>query len=270
VTQGGAELPPGVMEEVQRRLAAIEAEHEVRIVYACESGSRAWGFPSTNSDFDVRFIYARRAQDYLSVFGRRDVIELATDGVWDINGWDLKKALALFYKSNPALLEWLRSPIVYREVSSVAAQLRAHMPRAFSRRAAMHHYLSMAHSNAKHCLRGPEVQLKKYFYALRPLLACRWLEANEGVVPMQFETLLEATTNNKSVLKAVHKLLQRKRQAEELDLGPSIPVLDDFLEDELQRLQSIDKGLPVGRMTHDEIDELFRALVDEAWSGQAG
>ena len=101
-------------------LREIETTENVRIVYACESGSRAWGFPSADSDYDVRFLYVHPLEWYLSVDVKRDVIERPLQGGLDISGWDLKKALQLFRKSNPPLLEWLGSPIVYLEQYSTA------------------------------------------------------------------------------------------------------------------------------------------------------
>lgn len=98
---------------IRSRLDAIQASENVCIVYACESGSRAWGFPSADSDYDVRFIYVRPVEWYLSIDDKRDVIECPVEDGLDINGWDLRKALRLSRKSNPPLLEWLGSPIVY-------------------------------------------------------------------------------------------------------------------------------------------------------------
>ena len=95
---------------IVKRLRQIEKEENVRILYACESGSRCWGFASEDSDYDIRFVYVRRMEDYLRVFSQRDVIEMPVDDLWDLNGWDLQKALQLLHKSNSALIEWLQSP----------------------------------------------------------------------------------------------------------------------------------------------------------------
>ena len=122
---------------------------------------------------------------------RRDVIETPIEGVWDVNGWDLRKALQLYYKSNPPLSEWFQSPIVYREASSIRQRLLDVQPQTYSPRAAMYHYLHMARRNNREFLRGETVRRKKYFYVLRPLLACRWLEEARGPVPIEFDRLLE-------------------------------------------------------------------------------
>lgn len=145
---------------ITTELARIEAEEQVRILYACESGSRAWGFPSRDSDYDVRFIYVRRVDWYLSIYDKRDVIERPISGMLDINGWDLRKALNLFRKSNPPLLEWLRSPIVYKESYSTAEGIRRIFPATFSPRSCMYHYLHMARGNYREYLQGEQVRVK--------------------------------------------------------------------------------------------------------------
>ena len=101
--------------KIQTQLRRIEEEESIKILLAVESGSRAWGFASPDSDYDVRFIYIRRMEDYLKLEKVRDVIELPMDDVLDMNGWDLQKTLRLLYKSNPTLFEWFSSPIVYQE-----------------------------------------------------------------------------------------------------------------------------------------------------------
>ena len=115
-------------------LNRIEQDYHVQILFACESGSRAWGFPSSDSDYDVRFVYIRPTDWYLAidVERKRDVIELPIDDSLDISGWDLRKALQLYYKSNPPLLEWLGSPIIYQEKYTVAQQLRNLAPEFYN------------------------------------------------------------------------------------------------------------------------------------------
>jgi uncharacterized protein len=140
--------------EILKRLAAAEKEHDVRIVYACESGSRAWGFASPDSDYDVRFIYVRPEQWYLSfdIERRRDVIEYPIVDEIDCSGWDLKKTLYLFTRTNGALFEWLNSPITYIESGSTARSLRSFAPEVFNPTALCYHYSHMAKSNAREYL----------------------------------------------------------------------------------------------------------------------
>ena len=157
---------------IKEELNKIEAAEDVRIIWSAESGSRAWGFASPDSDYDVRFIYVRNRKDYLRLNPVRDVIEWQLDEVLDISGWDIRKALQLLYKSNPTLFEWYNSPIVYRETEE-AQWLKDMLPQYFSMKKSLYHYLSMAKSNYHKYLQGEEVRLKKYFYVLRPILAAQ-------------------------------------------------------------------------------------------------
>ena len=160
---------------IQRELAKIERDHGVRILYAAESGSRAWGFPSPDSDYDVRFIYLHPSEWYVSLVERRDVIEVMAGEELDISGWDLRKALRLFLKSNPALHEWLVSPIVYRSDTGLADSLRRLAKQSYSLRAVGASYLNWARQHeARHLRDRDEVSLKKYLYVIRPLTAGRY------------------------------------------------------------------------------------------------
>jgi predicted nucleotidyltransferase len=180
-------------ERIRARLQDIEISEEVRILYACEAGSRAWGFPSADSDYDVRFIYLHPRDWYLSIDleRKRDVIECPIDDQLDITGWDLRKALQLLRKFNPPLMEWLGSPIVYGEEFTIAAQMRELMSKYYSPVACLYHYLHMAQGNYRDYLKGPTVWIKKYFYVLRPILAINWIERDLGVVPTEFQVLVE-------------------------------------------------------------------------------
>ncbi len=157
-------------ETILRKLNEIENRENVKILLAVESGSRAWGFASPDSDYDVRFIYVRPREDYLRLEKTRDVIELPIEGELDINGWDLDKTLRLLRASNPTLFEWLSSPIVYRE-TEFARDFQGIMQQYFSSKRGLSHYLSMAGRNYREYLKGEKVKAKKYFYVLRPVLA---------------------------------------------------------------------------------------------------
>jgi len=254
-----------VKNSIVSELTRIENVEDLRVLYAVESGSRAWGFASTDSDWDVRFIYLRRPEWYLSIQPRRDVLELAAHGALDISGWDLRKALALFAKSNPPLLEWLRSPIVYREASSAVQALRELSAQYFSPRSCLHHYLHMAQGNYREYLCGDPVRTKKYFYVLRPILACRWVEAHQTMPPMEFASLL-ADQLPASLRPAVESLLDRKRAGEELSTGPRIPEINDFLDSEIARLdEGIDASALGSPPSWDVLDSLFRSTLGEVW-----
>ncbi len=161
-------------ELIQEKLHEIEQREECRILLAVESGSRAWGFASPDSDYDVRFIYVRPEKAYLRLDRARDVIEVPINDELDINGWDIDKTLRLLHKSNPTVFEWFSSPIIY-QTSAFADQFRPIMQKYFSSKAGLWHYLHMAEGNYRDYLRGEMVRAKKYFYVLRPILACKWI-----------------------------------------------------------------------------------------------
>jgi predicted nucleotidyltransferase len=249
-------------------LNEIENQHDVRILYACESGSRAWGFASTDSDFDVRFIYIHRRNWYLSINleHERDVIELPIENILDINGWDLRKALQLFQKSNPPLLEWLGSPIVYQEKYTVIEKMRSLAPVCYSPIACQYHYSKMAKGNYREYLTGEQVWLKKYLYVLRPVLAVLWLESDMGVVPTEFQKLVDGVVDDVELKEAISDLLKMKVAGAEMDYGPSIPVINQFLGRELERMGAQEFERRVGHCPQDQLDEIFRDALEEAWS----
>jgi hypothetical protein len=231
-------IDPAMREQVMPNLRAIEALHNVTILFACESGSRGWGFASPDSDYDVRFIYVNRLPWYLTVTPGRDVIELPISGDLDINGWDLRKALGLMRESNPTLLEWLRSPIVYREEAETMARFRALAERVFSNAKGWHHYTSMAKKNFREHLQADEVRYKKYLYVLRPLLAARWIRTLPGVPPMRFAELAQHTldaTADAALINEINALLEVKMRAGESATSPRWPGIHAFIEAELER-----------------------------------
>ncbi|AJY74299.1 nucleotidyltransferase domain-containing protein [Paenibacillus beijingensis] len=258
------------MSDVRRQIIAelerIEKEENVRILYACESGSRAWGFPSKDSDYDVRFIYIRPEEWYLSIFEKRDVIERPISDMLDISGWDLRKALNLFRKSNPPLLEWLQSPIVYLENYSTAEQIRRISPYTFSPRSCMYHYLHMAKGNYREYLQGEQVKIKKYFYVLRPILACEWIEKHNAMPPIEFDRLVDDLVPEGSELKAIIlDLLTRKKAGDEMDYEPKINPINEFLEERMAYYERTASGMHAADGGQDQLlDELFRSTLKDS------
>lgn len=262
-------IDPGVRRTIIASIVEVENSEKVRVLYACESGSRAWGFPSRDSDYDVRFVYIRPKEWYLSIdFDmRRDVIERPVSNGIDLSGWDIRKALQLIHKSNPPLLEWMRSPFVYVDALGFAAGLRSLLPEYYSPESCMHHYLHMAEGNCREYLNGSTVWVKKYFYVLRPLLAVRWIEAGKGAVPMEFASLIDGAVDDPKTRIEILGLLRRKMDGDELDRGPCIPPLDKFIADELTRIRTL--GWPrkhgARRNGIEALDALFLHTLDAAW-----
>ncbi|NOT73480.1 MAG: nucleotidyltransferase domain-containing protein [Cyclobacteriaceae bacterium] len=245
---------------IESQLIQSEIGHNVSILYAAESGSRAWGFPSPDSDFDARFIYVHSKEYYLSIEEQRDVIELPIDAVLDINGWDLRKALKLFRKSNAPVFEWLQSPIVYKSNPEFHAEMNSLMPRYFSPRGMFHHYLSMAKSViAGPDLSGAEVKLKKYFYALRPLLACKWILDYNEVPPMEFGKL--RILLDEDLQGIVNDLLDQKSKLDETFTIKPIKELNAWITNSQEYNEN---HQPLARAVsddHEDLNQLFRKFL---------
>jgi hypothetical protein len=233
VARSPSSIPPEVAEEIATRLAAIEVEHEVAIPLAVESGSRAWGFPSPDSDFDCRFIYVRPQAHYLSLWPKRDVIELPIEGKLDINGWDLAKALKLLLKGNAVVIEWLTSPITYRADPAFREAFLNLARRVANRRLIGRHYLHLGERQRRtYFADGEPIQQKKLFYVLRPAAALRWLRLHpsEPVAPMHFPTLMQECDPPAEIAAFSADLIERKARTRELGAIPPLPALLEFIE----------------------------------------
>jgi uncharacterized protein len=257
-------IAENIRAEILRRIAAAEAQHDVRILLAVESGSRAWGFASPNSDFDARFIYAHPRDWYLSVSleEKRDVIEYPIVDDIDLNGWYVRKALRLFRKSNPAFVEWIQSPIVYLQRGPFAERVRDLLPRLYSCVNGVHHYRSMAKRNYRGYLQSDRVPLKKYFYVLRPLLSVRWIERYNAPPPLEFERLLELIAAEKSLLSDIHALLAMKRSSPELGKAAPVASIDRYIVAELDRISVSTSKVQDRRDFWQALDHVFHASLN--------
>ncbi len=261
------QIDASIQQRIAEELDRIEQAEECRILLAVESGSRAWGFPSRDSDYDVRFIYIRPLPWYLSIDldRKRDVIERPITDELDISGWDLKKALRLFSKSNPPLLEWLSSPIVYASECDFAAGLTNLLPTHYSPIGSVYHYLHMARGNYREYLKNDVVWLKKYLYALRPLLAVRWIEQNRDAVPMEFSRLLVTIEAEPALVEEIRALVARKMAGDELARGPAIPAISEFIAGELDRLEKFHPASRQAPRDFTQLNEFFLRMLECAW-----
>ncbi|MCR6630697.1 MAG: nucleotidyltransferase domain-containing protein [Magnetospirillum sp.] len=255
-------ITPAIRARIDATLADLESRENIHILWAVESGSRAWGFPSPDSDYDVRFVYVRPLEWYLSLNPGRDVVELPIADELDVAGWDLHKALGLLVKANPALLEWLSSPIVYRATPE-AESLRALARRSPYRRSAAHHYLALLRGNYdRYIADRPMVRLKKYMYCLRPALALLWLRSRDDMVPMDQPSLLAGLSLPADLDGAIGALVAKKSASGEMGEGPRVAVIDAFLEQELRLAQEGAIQTPSASPEfHEAAEVLFRALV---------
>lgn len=241
---------------IMEKLREIEAMENVRILFAVESGSRAWGFASPDSDYDVRFVYVRPVEFYLRLEQTRDVIEWQLDETLDISGWDLQKLLRLLHSSNPTIFEWNHSPVVYKTTAEWE-RIASVIDRYFQSKKGLYHYLSMAKSNFREYLKGDMVKRKKYFYVLRPVLACRWILEKGTPPPMEFSELADACLDE-GLVPVVNELLRIKQEAPESDFGPRIDALNDYLDQSIGELEQTIKQLPNDdRSDWEELNRLF-------------
>lgn len=222
----------GSVEELIRlELKEVEKSENVKILHAIESGSRAWGFASPDSDYDVRFIYLRPKEYYLKLEETKDIIDWELDDTLDINGWDINKVLRLFHKSNSTLFEWANSPIIYqttdewKKIYEIAKEY-------FSVKSGMYSYYGTAKSNFYEYLQDDYVKYKKYFYVIRPILACKWIEERKCPPPVLFSKLVENTLEEhmKPIIK---ELLEVKVTMKESDKGKKLVELNNYIENKL-------------------------------------
>jgi predicted nucleotidyltransferase len=259
---GSAAVSSQIIEQVQKHLRDIERENGIRVLYACESGSRAWGFPSPDSDFDVRFIYAHHRDWYLSLNEERDVIEKNLEGDLDTGGWDLRKALRLMAKSNAIPWEWFQSPVVYSEEKGFREPLLKIAAPFYSMKAGAYHYLSLCkrvHDETKE--NGKLIKAKKYFYILRPLLAALWICDRQTIPPMKFQNLCETNRLDSDHQKEIAQLLELKQRSNEKTEIPRSQKLDSFIESSLEACTAKVASVRVANPEPASLDEFFRSLL---------
>lgn len=276
---------------IKEKLSQIEQRENIRILYACESGSRAWGFTSpdckaetcysacktaesrpksvacldqTYSDYDVRFIFVRPVEDYLRVKELPDYIDAELNDVYDINGWDLKKFFKQLYKSNPVIFEWADSPIVYR-TSEEWEKVKANMQDFVLQVAMIHHYRGMAKSNVRSNFATSEVVLKKYLYVLRPVLACVWIMQKHTVPPTEFMKLVEEVLPEELKV-LVDELLAVKMKSGEKEKGARISQIDLFIESKLNEATVFPVNEEV-QENYEKLDKLFLEIVQAGVAG---
>jgi predicted nucleotidyltransferase len=249
--------------KIENELEILEKQENVTILFACESGSRGWGFPSPDSDYDVRFIYVHHQDAYLSIENKKDNLEIPITDILDISGWDIRKALKLIQRSNAVLFEWLQSPIVYCSRYTFRDELFQLAREYFSPRASMHHYLGLAGKTLTSNLGGDKIRIKHYFYVLRPLLAAMWISKFREIPPMEFYRLLPLV-ESPQLYEHIEILLKRKTNALEKDMVAPVPELHEFIETEYERCQDAAAQFPPFKMGPEPLDAFFRKMIQRS------
>ena len=247
-----------MQEKIKKYLSDLEQEKGIEILLACETGSRAWGFPSPDSDFDVRIIYKHQKDWYLSLLEEKDTIEFFLDNnEIDISGWDLRKSLRLLWKSNPPLLERIQSPIIYKVDSEFLININSIAQKTYSRIATIHHYLSMAKKAFDEVTSLQEYKLKKFFYALRASVACLWILEKEEMPPIEFSKMLIGLDLQENLLARINQLIEIKSTISEAYLHTGEKELIDFMQSCINRADIESKSLPSSKGQMNDLNEFF-------------
>lgn len=240
---------------IQQKLTNIEQANGIQLLFACESGSRGWQFPSPDSDYDVRFIYVRPYKYYLSVMNRPYDLNFPINDELDIYGWDIRKVLQLVRKSNTTPFEWLQSPIVYRQQPGFRDSLWTLCQRYFSQRSNIHHYLGIAKGALETATNSNEITIKKLFYVMRPLLAAQWCLQKNGIAPMTIGPLMALLPDR--LQQEVKELITLKATAAENYIIPISTGLRSYIDEEFNRINEASKAMPVNQFETAMLDEFF-------------
>lgn len=245
---------------ISDKISVIQKNENVTVLHAVESGSRAWGFASPDSDYDVRFIYVQNRNDYLRLEKMRDVIEYEINDVYDINGWDISKTLRLLHNSNPTVFEWIHSPVVYSS-NEIIKELTPQIDSFFSCKSGIYHYISTALSNCKY-LKDENIKLKKYFYVIRPVLACRWILENKTPPPVLFQQLVDTVADD-NIKPVIAELVRIKTEVPETEKGKHIPELDLYIENSIIEIRKYADSMKDDKKRDwKELDEMFLKCLE--------
>ena len=260
-----------MQDDIIQTLRQSEREFGCRVLFACESGSRAWGFPSPDSDYDIRFIYVHPSEWYLRLNESPDTIDAMLPGDLDLGGWELRKTLRLFAGCNLPLNEWLNSPLVYAAVPEFHQLLRQLIPRYFQPKRAGYHYLRMAQKTLEENPLRQGIRSKKLFYILRPLFACGWVAQRRSMPPTEFAALLEAGLAPDEVLDPIREIQGRKQSLAEAASVQVPPPLVQWIGDALAQAAEAVETLPThGSRDMETLNGVMRRWVREAGVSAVG
>ena len=251
-----------MINKITTYLKQIELDYNIEILLACETGSRAWGFPSPDSDFDVRFIYKHHKDWYLSLNPKKDSIELMFENnEFDLSGWDLKKSLNLLWKSNPPLLERIQSPIIYKSNPEFLLGINELSKSTYSKIATMHHYLSMSIKMFYEIKDNENIKLKKLFYALRTATACKWIIERNEIPPIVFPSMLEHLNIESQLKHRIYDLIELKSSKNENYLHHHESEIFKFIENCIYQAEQIAPSLPSSKGQMEELNTFFIQLL---------
>ena len=247
-----------ILEEIRR----AEEKYGITVLYACETGSRAWGFPSPDSDYDIRLIYKHNIDWYLCLSKGKDNIEyMSDDKAIDLTGWDIRKSLKLLWKSNGSLLERIQSPVVYTEKEGFIDCYLELAKRCYSPIATMHHYLNMAGKSYEEVKGKDEARLKRLFYALRGSMACKWIMDRDEMPPILFTKMVEELDLDSKLKEKIYSLIELKSTKNESYIHEKEEMILNFIDSTLEVAKEKASSLKSRDEKHVDLDEYFREVI---------
>ena len=233
-------------DRINKILQQIEKDNDIKIIFAVENGSRAWGMASKDSDYDVRFVFYRPLNNYISLNPSVDVINSAYDkdlnlcglqgSLIDISGFDIFKYLKLLLASNPTAIEWLNSSIVYYGNNNLP--LQEYMNNNFNQERLFKHYFSLFQNNYREFIQqGKSITYKKYLYSMRGLLNAKYVYEFDKIPPLELRQTVDKlrTIISPDIYKKFEEVIEIKSQGLERDTILRIPEFDAFFNIELQK-----------------------------------
>jgi len=249
-------------EKIKNYLQEIEKEKDIKILLACETGSRAWGFPSPDSDYDIRMIYVHKKEWYLSLTEPRDTIErMYENNDIDITGWDLRKALRLLGKSNASFLERIQSTTLYKYDEDFLSEIKGISQNYYSKIATMYHYLNMANKCYREVTEEKTYRLKKLFYALRAATTCKWILNREEIPPIVFLEMMEGLEIEASIKERIKELIKLKSEINESYLHKGEEEIFTFIKNNISIAKENSQKLPSAKGKLEDLNVFFRKQI---------
>lgn len=246
--------------DILNQLKLLESNRDIKILLAVESGSRAWGFPSPDSDYDVRIVYVHQPNWYLSIDDKKENIDYFHGELLDISGWEIRKTLRLLRKSNVTPFEWAQSPIIYKEVQGFRQRLLDLSHAFFQPYHSINHYRGIAYNSYLKNDFQEAIKLKKLFYVLRPLFAINWIRKKQSIPPMNIFELMEEV-DDQGIKQLVLELIKIKETVKEDFVYQINPDVDAYIKSSFEELKTLDLKKDRVVPDNESLNVFFRSLL---------
>ncbi len=244
--------------KINHYLKQIAQDKDIKILLACETGSRAWGFPSPDSDYDIRLIYLHKRDWYLGLIDQKDSLQIMYENNdLDFSGWELRKCLRLLMKSNAAFLERIQSPIIYQADTLFMNEIIPIAESCYSRRTTLHHYLGLAKRSYADIINKKQYKLKKFFYALRAAIACRWIVSKDQMPPIEFQKMLYVLDIDETIIKRIENLIELKATISESYLHEGDNEILEFINNNINHAKQQASEIPVTKCNIEKLNTFF-------------